>query len=108
MQTHEITKNIEPPKQSWFWHAESREWHDAAKLGRAARYAPDAFGYTHYRSKGSAAHALKEACDWIENRLAVEGHPVPASMSLLVGWRSAIQPPPPLRIGRPERKEDGK
>jgi hypothetical protein len=35
--------------------------------------------------------ALQEACDWIENRLAVEGHPIPASMSLLVGWRTAFE-----------------
>lgn len=40
---------------------------------------------------GETLTALKEACDWVENRLAVEGHPVPASMSLLVGWRRFLK-----------------
>jgi len=40
--------------------------------------------------RDAAKAELAEACDWVENRLAVEGHPIPASMSLLVKWRAKL------------------
>lgn len=88
-----ITSSTPTVLGNWLWNAEKGEWHDSARLGTGARFAPDVFGYTHMTPKPAAEDALREACDWIENRLAVEGHPMPASMVLLSDWRNAIRPP---------------
>ena len=77
----------------WLWHAEKKEWHDAATLGLAARRDSDLFGYTHMIKRPRAEDALKEACDWIQVEMAAQGHPCPASFVFLVQWRDAIRPP---------------
>lgn len=38
----------------------------------------------------AARMALSEACGWAENRLAIEGHPAPASMVTIVKWREKL------------------
>lgn len=77
----------------WLWHAADKAWVDSADLGAAARYAPLAFGFTHWREKPSADEVIREAVSWVQNRLAVEGHPCPQNFITTALWLEAIQPP---------------
>ena len=76
-ETFKITPETSLAAPCWLWHEENKEWVDSETLGDAGRFAPHVFGFTHWRQKPDLEEVIREAVSWVQNRLAVEGHPLP-------------------------------
>lgn len=92
-ETFKITPTTALAGDCWLWSAEDKRWVDSSTLGNAALNAPDCFGFTHWRPKPTADEVIREAVSWVQNRLAVEGHPCPQNFITTSLWLEAIEAP---------------